>query len=146
MIDQSKLNGGAWALTFIFTRCPLPDYCPMMSLRFHETVNLLREAEIKNWNLVSLTIDPEFDTETILEQYVKARGYDYDNWFFCRADINEVRKIGNPLGLSFNTQEFPIEHNLRTAVFDANSKLVEVFSGNKWTAQELAESIIGANK
>ena len=146
VINQSKLNGGAWALTFIFTRCPLPDYCPMMSLRFHETVNLLREAEIKNWNLVSLTIDPEFDTEAILEQYVKARGYDYDNWFFCRADINEVRKIGNPLGLSFNTQEFPIEHNLRTAVFDANGKLVEVFSGNKWTAQELAESIIGANK
>ena len=57
-----------------------------------------------------------------------------------------MRKIGDPLGLSFNTQEFPIEHNLRTAVFDANGKLEEVISGNKWTAQELAESIIGANK
>ena len=146
ILNASNLSGSPWAITFIFTRCPLPDYCPMMSLRFNEVVNLLQEAENKNWNLVSLTIDPVFDTEKILNGYKKARGYEYDNWFFCRAEIDEVRKIGDPLGLSFDTEEFPIEHNLRTAVFDADGKLVEVFSGNKWTAQELAESIIGADK
>jgi len=146
IINSSKLSGGPWAITFIFTRCPLPDYCPMMSLRFNETVNLLQEAEVKNWNLVSLTIDPAFDTEKVLNDYRKARGYEYDNWFFCRAETEEIRKIGDPLGLSFDTDEFPIEHNLRTAVFDADGKLVEVFSGNKWTAQDLAESIISAGK
>ena len=146
ILNASKLSGAPWAITFIFTRCPLPDFCPMMSLRFNETVNLLQESEINNWNLVSLTIDPVFDTEKILNGYKKARGYEYDNWFFCRAEIDEVKKIGDPLGLSFDTEGFPIEHNLRTAVFDADGKLVEVFSGNKWTAQELAESIIGADK
>ncbi len=146
IINSSKLSSGPWAITFIFTRCPLPDYCPMMSLRFNEAVNLLQEAEIKNWNLVSLTIDPAFDTEKVLNDYRKARGYEYENWLFCRAEIDEVRKIGDPLGLSFDTDEFPIEHNLRTAVFDADGKLVEVFSGNKWAAQQLAESIISAGK
>ena len=144
VIDQSKLKGGAWAITFIFTRCPLPDYCPMMSLRFYEAVNLLKEAKIKDWNLVSLTIDPEFDTNEVLNEYKKVRGFEYENWFFCRASLDEVRKVGDPLGLSFNTQEFPIEHNLRTAVFDSEGKLAEVFSGNKWTAKELTESIIKA--
>ncbi|MAC49306.1 MAG: hypothetical protein CMO45_03510, partial [Verrucomicrobiales bacterium] len=90
------------------------------------------------------TIDPEFDTREVLNQYKKVRGFEYDNWFFCRASLDEVRKIGDPLGLSFNTQEFPIEHNLRTAVFDSEGKLVEVFSGNKWTAKELKESIMKA--
>ena len=116
----------------------------MMSLRFYEAVNLLKEAEVKNWNLVSLTIDPEFDTNEVLNEYKKLRGFEYENWFFCRASLNEVRKVGDPLGLSFNTKEFPIEHNLRTAVFDSEGKLAEVFSGNKWTAKELTESIIKA--
>tara|TARA_Y100000589_G_scaffold17607_1_gene14489 strand:- start:1985 stop:2347 length:363 start_codon:yes stop_codon:yes gene_type:complete len=116
----------------------------MMSLRFYEAVNLLKEAEVKNWNLVSLTIDPEFDTNEVLNEYKKVRGFEYENWFFCRASLDEVRKVGDPLGLSFNTKEFPIEHNLRTAVFDSEGKLAEVFSGNKWTAKELTESIIKA--
>ena len=145
-LDASNLSSGPWAITFIFTRCPLPDYCPMMSMKFYQTVNLLQGAEINNWKLVSLTIDPEFDTEKVLNDYRKSRGYEYDNWLFCRAETEEVRKIGDPLGLSFDTDGFPIEHNLRTAVFDGNGKLVEVFSGNKWTAHQLAESIISAGK
>lgn len=145
-ISPAVLKGKAWAITFIFTRCPLPDYCPRMTLRFKEAVDLLEERGVDGWKMISLTIDPKHDQLDVLQSYRDAWGISSDDWHFCRAEPEQVREIGDPLGLAFQSSEFPIEHNLRTAVFDSEGRLVEVFSGNGWTSLELADSIINAMK
>ena len=145
-ISPAALRGNVWAITFIFTRCPLPDYCPRMTLRFKETMEILKQKQVDHWKLISLTMDPEYDGLEILKNYRQMWEVDSDVWHFCRAEPEQVKAIGDPLGLSFQSDKFPIEHNLRTAVFDSQGRLVEVFSGNQWTAAELAESMIRAMK
>ncbi|MDA9858899.1 SCO family protein [Rubripirellula sp.] len=145
-ITAEGLKGQTWAITFVFTRCPLPDYCPRMTLRFKEAMDLLEERKATDWKLISLTIDPDYDQLDILKNYRSIWEIDSKNWFFCRTDTKSLKRIGDPLGLSFQTDKFPIEHNLRTAVFDAEGRLAEVFSGNNWTALELANSILRATK
>ena len=143
-ISPSTLRGKVWAITFIFTRCPLPDYCPLMTFRLKEAVDLLEQREINDWSLISLTIDPDHDQLTVLKDYRRDWGVDSSNWSFCRSELEQVRRIGDPLGLTFQADKFPIEHNLRTAVFDSEGRLVEVFSGNNWTAAQLVDSIENA--
>ena len=142
MVTPDILRGQTWAITFIFTRCPLPDYCPMMTYRFKRASEILQEKQVTNWKLISLTIDPEHDRLEVLEEYRKTWEIRSADWYFCRANPEQVRNIGDPLGLNFKSDKFPIEHNLRTAVFDSKGRLIEVFSGNKWTSTELAQSII----
>ncbi|MGB0598432.1 MAG: SCO family protein [Rubripirellula sp.] len=145
-ITAEDLKGQTWAITFVFTRCPLPDYCPRMTLRFKEAMDLLEERKATDWKLISLTIDPDYDQLEVLKNYRSTWEINSKNWYFCRTDTKSIRQIGDPLGLNFQTEKFPIEHNLRTAVFDAEGRLAEVFSGNNWTALELAESILRATK
>ena len=145
-ITAKGLKGQVWAITFIFTRCPLPDYCPRMTLRFKEAMEILEENDSINWKLISLTIDPEFDQMNVLQNYKTTWDIESEKWLFCRTDTETLKQLGDPLGLSFQANEFPFEHNLRTAVFDAEGRLFEVFSGNNWTASELAESIERAAK
>jgi len=141
-ITAESLRGKVWAITFIFTRCPLPDYCPRMTLRFKETMEILAKKQVDNWKLISLSIDPQYDDQDVLKSYRQMWEVSSDEWVFCRADLDQVKQIGDPLGLTFETGKSPIEHNLRQAVFDVEGRLLEVFSGNKWNAEELAESII----
>lgn len=141
-ITPASLRGKVWAITFVFTRCPLPDYCPRMTLRLKETMEILGKKQVDNWKLISLSIDPEYDDPEILESYRQMWEVSSKDWDFCRADLEQVKQIGDPLGLTFETAKFPIEHNLRTAVFDSEGRLLEVFSGNQWNAEELAESMI----
>ena len=145
-VRSALLKDNVWAITFIFTRCPLPDYCPLMTSRFKEASELLKGSNATNWKLISITIDPDHDQLNILNDYRKAWEFDSGNVYFCRAEPAELSKIADPLGLRFRADEFPIEHNLRTAVFDAEGKLVEVFSGNNWTAQQLVNSMTAAKE
>ena len=145
-ITPAVMNDKVWAVTFIFTRCPLPDYCPLMTARFLEVEQTLSRMEVPNWSLLVITIDPDHDTLDVLNNYRRAYGVESPNVHFCRAEAEELRKIGDPLGLKFQADEFPIEHNLRTAVFDADGRLVEVFSGNQWTAFELVKSMRSAER
>ncbi len=145
-ITPALMEDKVWAVTFIFTRCPLPDYCPLMTARFLEVEQTLSQTGVSNWSLLVITIDPDHDTLEVLNSYRRAYGVESKHVHFCRADAEELRKIGDPLGLKFRADEFPIEHNLRTAVFDAEGRLVEVFSGNQWTAFELVKSMRNAER
>lgn len=137
-----KLRSKTWAVTFIFTRCPLPDFCPLMTSRFREAGRILSQRDARDWAMLVISIDPEYDSLDVLEAYRKTWGITSDPIHFCRAEPDQLGKIGNPLGLSFTTNASPIEHNLRTAVFGPDGRLLEVFSGNGWTAAELADSMM----
>ena len=117
-----------------------------MTVRFKEAMQILQRQQIKGWKLISLSIDPNYDRIDVLKSYRQTWGITPKDWHFCRGELDEIRKVGNPLGLRFETSKFPYEHNLRTALFDRQGRLVEVFSGNKWTARELATSIINCTQ
>ena len=146
--SSSRLKGKVWAMTFIFTRCPIPEFCPLMSKNFRSVSEMIdaNSGSTNDWALVSITMDPEFDTPEVLENYAKLQGISGENWTFLTGQESEIKKIGDPLGLDFATTEFPITHNLRTAVIGPDGKLFKLFAGNFWKPEDLFSAMNQASQ
>ncbi len=143
----SDFEGKALAFTFIFTRCPLPDFCPRMSNRFKETRKLLQDAADgpKNWQFLSLSFDPEHDTPEALKIHaIIHRGKEPAGWTFAVASNETLAKLAPMCDLQFAKGNGTINHNLRTIVLDTKRRVHRVIGGNEWTAEELAKSMTEA--
>ena len=145
-VKLSEFKGQAVAITFIFTTCPFPTMCPLLSKNFSETQRKLKEMPNAptNWHLLSISFDPEKDTPAVLKGYGK--GFDYDplHWSFLTGELIEITAIAEQFGETFWREGGSISHNVRTAVIDANGKVQKIIAENKWTSDELVAEIIAA--
>ena len=143
-VKLSSLRGGPVLLTFIYTRCPLPDYCIRMSNNFAEVAKQLQKkpAAWKNAHLLSVSFDPEYDKPGVLKAY--GRSYagsidpKFEHWQFVTASPEEVRKAADYFGLVYDPQNGQYIHSLRTGLIGPDGKLVEVVHGNEWKPEEMA--------
>jgi protein SCO1/2 len=141
-------RGKAVALTFVFTRCPLPDFCPRMVKNFGQMAAALRSREggPTNWHLVTVTIDPAFDTPEVLHRYAKTYNYDPERWTFLTGALIDIDALTEQVGLVYQRQTstaFP-DHNLRTIVIDSEGRLTKIVIGNTWKPEELVEDVVAA--
>jgi protein SCO1/2 len=146
-IKLSEFQGRALAFTFIFTRCPLPDYCPRMNQHFNRARELLlqRPGGPTNWQFLSISFDPEFDNPGVLHRYAYSfRGSSADRWLFAAAPTNVMASFVNQLDFRFANEGGSFLHNLRTVVLDPQRRIHRQFDGNKWKATELAEALAEA--
>jgi protein SCO1/2 len=134
-------RGHRVALTFIYTRCPLPEFCPLMDRNFAAVQKTLASTPaLADVRLITMTLDPAFDTPAILKPYAARRGADPKIWSFLTGEPTEVNTFGSQLGIyvEHNPQSpVDITHNLRTVVIDPDGRLVKVHNGNSWTPSEL---------
>ena len=147
-VSTSEFKGKAVAITFIFTRCPLPTFCPRMSSNFEEVQKKLLAATNApaNWHLLTISFDPEFDSPAIMKSYAQRYQADASHWNFLTGSPLEISGICDQLGQKFWKEEGAINHNLRTAVFDATGRLQQLFQGNSWSADDIiAELTKGAS-
>jgi len=144
-IHISDFRGRVLAFTFFYTRCPLPDYCPRMNNNFEQTRKILLAdpKAPKNWELLSISFDPGYDTPAVLASYANVyRGDDTNRWLFVSAPTNVLRDATQRLDLSVLWQGNTLySHNLRTVVLDSRGGVYRLFDGNRWTPQELADAI-----
>jgi protein SCO1/2 len=146
-IRLSEFQGRALAFTFIFTRCPLPDYCPRMNQHFNRARDLLlqRPGGPTNWQFLSISFDPEFDKPGVLTRYAYSyRGQNTDRWLFAAAPTNVMASFVAQLDFRFANEGGSFLHNLRTVVLDPQRRIARQFEGNKWTAAELADALAAA--
>lgn len=149
-VSLSDFKGQAVAFTFIFTRCPFPTFCPRMSDNFGETQKKLAADPNapKNWQLLSITFDPAFDTPVVLKNYARRFKADPKHWNFLTGELIDITAITEQFGLLFwrpDPKEVTgINHNLRTVVLDTEGRIQKVFTENKWTAAELVAEIVKA--
>jgi protein SCO1/2 len=149
-ISLSDYKGQALALTFIFTRCPFPTFCPRMSTSFAETCEKMRVMPNSptNWHLLTISFDPEFDTPAVLKSYAQRYHYDPKHWSFVTGDLIDITAIAEQFGLLFwrpdPNQPAGINHNLRTVVVDAQGRVQKILSQNEWTSDELVGEIVKA--
>jgi protein SCO1/2 len=132
-------RGRALAITFIYTRCPLPDYCPLLAARFAEVQRALGASE--GWHLLSISIDPEHDTPERLRAYSARLGADPARWSFSTGESAEIGKLAGFFGLATVRAGAEWNHNLRTAVLDGAGRVQRVLLGNQWTAEELTAEL-----
>jgi protein SCO1/2 len=141
----SAYRGHRVALTFIYTRCPLPEFCPLMDRNFAAVQKTLAATPaLADVRLVTMTLDPAFDTPAVLKPYAVRRGADPKIWSFLTGEPTEINTFGTQLGIyvEHNPQSaIDITHNLRTVVIDPNGRLVKVHNGNSWTPSELVADL-----
>ncbi len=139
----SDLRGRWVVLTFIYTRCPLPDFCPLMDRKFAELAGRLKldpEAP-EATRLVSLSFDPEYDTPDVLARHAKRNGAVPPLWTFAMATHDELAPVAEGLGLTYAPGEREIAHNLVTAVIGPDGTLVRTLTGREWSPAALARSL-----
>jgi protein SCO1/2 len=143
--STSQFKGQALAITFLFTRCPFPNFCPRMATEFSEAQQklLALSSAPKNWHLLTISFDPENDKPEVLKRYAEAFKYDPARWTFATGDLVDITAIGEQFGLAFwHDETGSLSHNLRTAVIDASGRVRKIFTGNQWTSDELVQAMV----
>jgi protein SCO1/2 len=139
-------RGRAVALTFIYTKCPMPTFCPMMDRHFVEVQEHIDAKRLGDRiHLLSISFDPKNDTPPVLKTHAQSLGVDPSLWTFVTGDRDEIDRLAMQFGVTLIRGEASdpdeIGHSLRTAIVDRHGKLVKVYTGNEWTPAELVADI-----
>jgi protein SCO1 len=149
LIDQqgrtrrfSDWQGRAVALTFIYTRCPFPTFCPLMDRHFATLQRAIAEDDALRGRvqLVSVSFDPAYDTPEVMRRHAAELGADPASWAFVTGDRDDIDRFAARFGVSIlrdGEEAADISHNLRTALVDGDGRLVKVYGGNEWSPEEL---------
>lgn len=143
-LSPKQFKGRALVVNFIYTRCPLPDQCPLLSTNFARLNAVIAgDAELRQRaHLLSVTLDPEYDKPAVLKSYGSTyAGGKFDNWDFVTGDSAEVRKFAEFFGLIYKAEGDQIIHSLRTAVVTPDGKLLKIYRGNEWKPEEVLSDL-----
>ena len=139
---EAALRGRVTAVTFIYTRCPVPNFCPLMSKGFHQLQREIeREPALRDAQLLSVTLDPKFDTPEVLDAYAKHLGADPKRWHFVTGSPAEIDRLTRAFSIHMEPNGVLIDHTLATAVIDADGRIVEIWRGNGWTVAEVIAAL-----
>ncbi len=142
-IQLQDYRGQAVVVTFIFTRCPLPNYCPLMSRNFSVLQKELRQQFPEKVHLLSISFDPAHDTTAVRKEYAENYGADPKDWSFATGTPSQIKSVATLFGLTYEMQGVSITHNLRTALIGPNGRLVHVWKSNTWQPREVTNMIQG---
>jgi protein SCO1/2 len=142
-ISRATFGGKPLVLTFIFTRCPLPDYCPLMIDNFRDVRAALANDPVarENVQFLSISLDPEYDTPQVLAEYARRVAPDRTNWRFATGAPEEVAKLAAAFSVRTQREMGTISHGLCTAVIRPDGIIDRIFRGNGWKPAELTEAL-----
>ncbi len=163
LIDQSgntlglaSYGGTPYAFTFIYTRCPIPDFCPRMSEHFDAVYQAVASdpARYGDLRLLSLSIDPDYDTPEVLMEYAQRylptdEPSALERWRFATSTTAGLFELGEYTGLRFRPDGTELVHSLRTVLVGSDGRVLETFIGNSWTPEDLlgaAENAAGRGR
>ena len=146
-IHLGDYRGRTLVLTFIYTRCPLPEFCPLMMRNFQKLDDGLAgdAALLGRTHLLSISFDTAFDTPEVLRSFgsafVKDRGNGrFAHWELATGSPQQIKAVADYFGLVFWGEEGQITHSLCTAIVAADGRVAKVYRDNLWTVEEaLAE-------
>jgi protein SCO1/2 len=140
----ATFRGSRVVVTFIYTMCPLPTFCPLMDRHFATIQKGLKEKGQRDVHLVSVSVDPITDTPAVLKQHATKLGADPRLWTFLTGDRDALDQWASRFGMSVSramNDSRDITHNLRTAIIDGNGTLVKTYTGNEWTPDQVLNDL-----
>ncbi len=147
-IHIKDYRGKTLLLTFIYTRCPVPDYCTLMSDNFAQIDRALgQDPELYGkTHLLSISIDPEYDTPKVLRSYGAAHTERYQNetfahWEFAGGTKEQVKEMAQFFGLTYFPEKDQIIHALRTVIVNPDGKVGKIYGGNDWKPEDVVEEV-----
>jgi protein SCO1/2 len=139
-VSLNDFRGQALAITFFYTRCPLPDYCPRLSKNFQAAQQKLESlpGAPTNWHFLSISFDTEFDSPQMLKAYGNSYQYDPRHWSFLTGPADKIGELARQSGVSYQYDAGTFNHDFRTLIIDAAGHLQMVFP----TSGDLSDQII----
>lgn len=136
----AALQGRRSVITFIFTRCPVPEFCPLMVKRFQQIQRAAKaDSSLADVQLVSVTLDPAFDTPPVLTAYARAMQADPARWPFVTGTPDAIAALTRAFAVHVEKNGVLLDHTLATAVVGPDGRLVEMWRGNQWSAEDVLE-------
>ncbi len=158
LIDQTdrrrtllEWKGAPMLVTFIYTQCPLPNFCPAMNRNFASIQrSLAADATLKGrLKLVSVSFDPEHDTPAVLAEFAATHDADPAVWTWLTGDRVTTDRLAAKFGVSVirgDASPADVTHNLRTTLVDADGRIVKIYSGTDWTPATVLADLRGILK
>lgn len=136
VVRSARFTGKQVMLNFIFTRCPVADMCPAATLKMMQTQKLAAEAGVKNLELVSITLDPAYDTPGVLKEYASVRGIDTSNFSFLTGPENAIKDLLAQFGVIAEFEDDLLKHTLTTLLISEDGRIVHRADGRAWEAAD----------
>jgi protein SCO1 len=149
-VSLRQYRGKVVLLTFIYTRCPFPDFCPRVSNNFAEIdKQLTTDSALAKTHLLSVSFDPEHDTPKVLRDYAFSIAHTHDHtlfsrWEFCVPDPADLPKIADFFALTYKPEAGLITHNLSTTVIGPDGKIARWYHGGDWQVSDLIKDATDA--
>lgn len=137
-VTLESLQGHVLAITFFFTRCPNPNFCPQLSKNFQQTQKEMLARKATNWRLLSVTIDPGYDTPAVLRNYGRRYGYDPRYWSFWTGPADKIGELARLSDVTYEGAGVALNHNFRTLIIDHKGALQAAFP----TGGDISSSIV----
>lgn len=141
-VSLRQFAGKVVALTFIYTSCPLPNYCLRLSRNFVTLNNRFANRMGRDLVLLSVTFDPVHDTPPVLAAYAATLKANSKSWHFLTGALPDVQAVCRRFGLNFWQEEGLLTHSLHTFVIDRVSTVAADFEGNEFTAAQLGDFVL----
>jgi protein SCO1 len=143
--DLESFRGSPVVLTFIYTTCPMPTFCPLMDRHFATIQEKTKgDPALSKVQLLSVSFDPTVDTPPVLKMHAQKLKADPARWTFATGDRDEIDQFAARFGVTIaRDMKDPtnITHNLRTAIVDARGRLVKAYTGNEWTPDQVISDL-----
>jgi protein SCO1/2 len=145
-LTSDSLHGKATLLTFIFTRCPVPEYCPTMALRFAQLQKAIGASPdlAGHVQLLSITLDPKFDQPAVLKAYSRAVGANPAVWRFVTGDEAEIAALTKSFAVYTERNGVTLNHTLCTALIGPDGRILQLWRGNGWKIDEVLAAFSAA--
>jgi len=140
-VSPSRFRGKQVVLNFIFTRCPVATMCPAATLRMQELQQAARAAGFTDLELVSISLDPEFDTPGVLKEYAEVRGINLANFSFLTGPDAAVRQLLAQLGVIREFEGATIKHTLATVLINPQGKIIYRADGSVWAVDDFVRRL-----
>ena len=145
----SALKGSTVVLTFIYTQCPLPTFCPLMDRQFVTIQERLKaDPALSKVHLATVSFDPVTDTPPVLKKHAQQLGADLTRWTFLTGDRDDIDRFAARFGVTIArdmSDPKNITHNLRTVIIVPDGKLKKTYTGNEWTPDQILADLNGAS-
>jgi protein SCO1/2 len=140
-VRPSNFRGRVVVIDFIYTRCPLPDVCPRLSANFALLQRRFHGRLGSDLALLSITIDPHYDTPAVLAAYAQRWHADGEAWRFLTGPPDQMQQIAGYFGLVYWAEEGLITHTSATAILDREGRLAALVEGSSFRATQLADLV-----
>ena len=140
-VTLSALRGRVVVIAFIYTRCPLPDYCPRVLANLGALRDRFAGRLGSDLTLLTVTFDPTHDTPGVLKAYAQRHGADLPGWRFLTGAPAEIARVCSLFGVEYWPDEGLITHTLQTAVIDREGRLAATAEGKSFTPRQLGDLV-----